>query len=233
MFFLTTFCMDVGKTFLFYFSQIILLLLCILRISTQVLEPEAQCFTFAPTPSVNSTQRDGTSPNSIDDTIDRITREDDTRVGQSSTRKIPRRNQIRMDQTEKELGDVQQAVLPVDSERYQTGIVPQTSQTHCHKKMKIQDFEEQIEFMLSKLEEAKSTTCPDGKLFSVVLRELNFIFLGQVGLDLVEKTSEKIKEMIRKAEEEKSKIPEIVIKERLESLLRLGAAHGHVDVLRF
>ncbi|PIC12331.1 hypothetical protein B9Z55_028473 [Caenorhabditis nigoni] len=180
---------------------------------------------WAPTPSVNSTQRDGTSPNSIDDTIDRITRGDDTRVGQSSTRKIPRRNQIRMDQTGKELGDVQQAVLPVDSERYQTGIVPQ--------KMKIQDFEEQIEFMLSKLEEAKSTTCPDGKLFSVVLRELNFIFLGQVGLDLVEKTSEKIKEMIRKAEEEQSKIPEIVIKERLESLLRLGAAHGHVDVLRF
>ncbi|PIC12344.1 hypothetical protein B9Z55_028484 [Caenorhabditis nigoni] len=98
--------------------------------------------------------------------------------------------------------------------------------------MKIQDFEERIEFMLSKLEEAKSTTCPDGKLFSVVLRELNFIFLGQVGLDLVEKTSEKIEEMIRKAEEEQSKIPEIVIKERLESLLRLCAAHGHVDVPR-
>ncbi|CAO4384417.1 unnamed protein product [Caenorhabditis nigoni] len=178
----------------------------------------------APTPSVNSTQRDGTSPNSIDDTIDRITRGDDTRVGQSSTRKIPRRNQIRMDETGKELGDVQQAVLPVDSERYQTGIVPQ--------KMEIQDFEEQIEFMLSKLEEAKSTTCPGGKLFSVVLRELNFIFLGQVGLDLVEKTSEKIKEMIRKAEEEQSKIPEIVIKERSESLLCLCAAHGHVDVPR-
>ncbi|PIC12345.1 hypothetical protein B9Z55_028485 [Caenorhabditis nigoni] len=47
----------------------------------------------APTPFVNPTQRDGTSPNSIDDTIDRITRGDDTRVGQSSTRKIPRRNQ--------------------------------------------------------------------------------------------------------------------------------------------
>ncbi|CAO4384413.1 unnamed protein product [Caenorhabditis nigoni] len=146
----------------------------------------------APTPSVNSTQRDGTSPNSIDDTIDRITREDDTRISNWNC-----------------------------------------SPNISNPKMKIQDFEEQIEFMLSKLEEAKSTTCPDGKLFSVVLRELNFIFLGQVGLDLVEKTSEKIKEMIRKAEEEKSKIPEIVIKERLESLLRLGAAHGHVDVLRF
>ncbi|PIC30415.1 hypothetical protein B9Z55_021662 [Caenorhabditis nigoni] len=100
------------------------------------------------------------------------------------------------------------------------------------KKMEIQDFEEQMEYMLSKFEEAKSTTCPDGKLLSMVLRELEFIFLGQVGLDFVKKTSEKIEEMRRKAEEEQSKIPDIVIKERLESLLRLCAAHGHVDVPR-
>ncbi|ULT93798.1 hypothetical protein L3Y34_003357 [Caenorhabditis briggsae] len=69
----------------------------------------------APTPSVNITRTDGTSPNSIDDIVDRIARGDDSRVGQSSTRKISRRKPIsvpatRIDQTGKKIGDAQRTV---------------------------------------------------------------------------------------------------------------------------
>ncbi|CAP30758.1 Protein CBG11631, partial [Caenorhabditis briggsae] len=69
----------------------------------------------APTPSVNITRTDGTSPNSIDDIVDRIARGDDSRVGQSSTRKISRRKPISVpatwiDQTGKKIGDAQRTV---------------------------------------------------------------------------------------------------------------------------
>ncbi|UMM44088.1 hypothetical protein L5515_019339 [Caenorhabditis briggsae] len=81
----------------------------------------------APAPSSNTPYIDGTSPNIIDESIDRIVRDEETNVGVRSTRKRVHANESMIDQTENDIGDTQRAVSKGNSRSYQTGNVTYTS----------------------------------------------------------------------------------------------------------